>query len=254
MRSDPRSPRITTATDAVHQPEQSVLHSHPAHELLWHVSGTFRVDAGDRTWSLAPGTGVWIAAGTMHRTVGSGDYQVGWALVETADCPEIWERTTPVLVEPLLHHLLHFLASERSEVVRSQAEDVVIDLLGAQLSSSVIELPMPSDARSRQIVDALLADPAHPWELADWAIEVGAGTRTLSRLFVDETGMSFGQWRTQARMRAAMADLVAGVPVQTVARRVGYASPSAFVTAFRRCTGRTPGSIGVEAPVLQVVS
>jgi AraC-like DNA-binding protein len=66
--------------------------------------------------------------------------------------------------------------------------------------------------------------------------------------------MSFGQWRTQARMRAAVADLADGLPVGVVARRVGYATASAFVSAFRRCTGRTPGSFVDEQPSLRVVS
>ena len=36
--------------------------------------------------------------------------------------------------------------------------------------------------------------------------------------------------------------LVAGEPVSRVAGRVGYDTPSAFVAAFRRETGQTPGS------------
>jgi AraC-like DNA-binding protein len=57
-----------------------------------------------------------------------------------------------------------------------------------------------------------------------------------------DTGTSFARWRTQLRLQAALPRLVAGVPVATVARAVGYDTPSAFVAAFRRTTGVTPGS------------
>jgi AraC-like DNA-binding protein len=72
---------------------------------------------------------------------------------------------------------------------------------------------------------------------------VGASPRTLRRLLLAETGLTFGQWRAQARVRAAVAHLAAGLPVSVVARRVGYQTPSAFVHAFRRLTGTTPGAV-----------
>jgi AraC-like DNA-binding protein len=54
--------------------------------------------------------------------------------------------------------------------------------------------------------------------------------------------MTFGSWRTQVRLRASLPLLAAGMPVATAARRVGYATPSAFVAAFRRVTNTTPGA------------
>ena len=54
--------------------------------------------------------------------------------------------------------------------------------------------------------------------------------------------MPFGRWRTLLRLRAPMSMLAAGQSVSRVAGRVGYDTPSAFVAAFRRETGQTPGS------------
>ena len=50
------------------------------------------------------------------------------------------------------------------------------------------------------------------------------------------------RWRTLARLQAALSMLAAGDPVGRVAGRVGYDTPSAFVAAFRRETGQTPGT------------
>jgi AraC-like DNA-binding protein len=54
--------------------------------------------------------------------------------------------------------------------------------------------------------------------------------------------MPFGRWRTQVRLRAALPLLAEGLPVASVARRVGYATPSAFVAVFRKATGIPPGA------------
>jgi AraC-like DNA-binding protein len=245
---------IHADTDNVHGPATGPLHDHEHHELLWAISGTFRVELGERSWSLVPGGGVWVPAGTAHRTVGSDSHQYGWALIRVDACPDLWTRTTPVRIEPLLQHLLQHLASPVADSSRAEAEAVVIDRLASCLSTSMVELPLPADPRCREIVEALLRDPAHRWELAEWAGEVGASSRTLSRLFLTETGMSFGQWRALTRVRAAIALLGEGIPVGVVARRVGYATPSAFITAFRRGTGRTPGSFADDGVPRRLVS
>lgn len=54
--------------------------------------------------------------------------------------------------------------------------------------------------------------------------------------------MTFGRWRAQAGLRAAVQHLADGVPVTVVAHRVGYATPSAFAAAFRRALGPPPAA------------
>ena len=106
---------------------------------------------------------------------------------------------------------------------------------------STIHVPTVSK-RLSLIARALTDDPADDRDLAAWGRLVGASSRTLARAFVAETGMTFGAWRTQVRLLASLPLLAAGMPVATVARRVGYATPSAFVAAFRRVTDTTPGA------------
>ena len=70
-----------------------------------------------------------------------------------------------------------------------------------------------------------------------------ATMRSLARAFAAEAGVPFGRWRTLLRLQAALSMLAAGEPVSRVAGRVGYDTPSAFVAAFRRETGQTPGAL-----------
>lgn len=52
--------------------------------------------------------------------------------------------------------------------------------------------------------------------------------------------MSFDHWRANVRLRAALALLAEGQPVSRVAHQIGYATPSAFLAAFRRTIGTSP--------------
>ena len=103
-----------------------------------------------------------------------------------------------------------------------------------------LHLPWPADARLRRVCEALKADPAENRTLEDWARASGASARTLARLFRKETGMSFGGWRQQARLLEALGRLASGSPVTTVALDLGYQSPSAFTSMFRRALGTSP--------------
>ena len=123
---------------------------------------------------------------------------------------------------------------------RARAEAVLVDLL-QPVAMATIDVRWPTDDRARQVADRLAASPADGRTLAEWGRDVGASERTLARAFVAETGVSFGRWRTLVRIQAALTALARGEPVGNVARRVGYDSDSAFVQAFRRETGVTPG-------------
>ena len=60
--------------------------------------------------------------------------------------------------------------------------------------------------------------------------------------------MTLGRWRRRLRLVEALRLLAAGEPVTRVALDVGYATPSAFIEAFRRELGRTPGRYFASEP------
>ena len=60
------------------------------------------------------------------------------------------------------------------------------------------------------------------------------------RAFFAQVGMSFGRWRQQARLFAALEMLAQGESVTEAAVAVGYDSVSAFIEMFRKMLGTTP--------------
>lgn len=100
-------------------------------------------------------------------------------------------------------------------------------------------------SRGDRIVERALRlmhdQPAYPWTLQQLASAAGASRASLARRFqevVGEAPMTFlKNWRM-----ALAADLLCqpGETVATVADKVGYASPFAFSTAFKRVRGISP--------------
>ena len=118
--------------------------------------------------------------------------------------------------------------------------DVIIDMVQS-LETVPLHLPMPTDDRLKRIAEAIVAKPADNRSQTDWAKVSGASVRTIARLFPEQTGMSFSQWRQQARLMAALERLAAGEPVVRVALDLGYTSQSAFIAMFKKVLGTTPG-------------
>ncbi|AEV84839.1 AraC family transcriptional regulator [Actinoplanes sp. SE50] len=79
--------------------------------------------------------------------------------------------------------------------------------------------------------------------LADLATRAGMSVRSLNRHFRDQTGTTPLQWLLRARVRQAQHLLEAtDLPVEHIAGRVGFGSPTAFRDRFKRVTGASPQS------------
>lgn len=215
-------------------------HRHPQHQLAWTPRGVLVVVIGEDHWVLPPTRALWIPAGVVHRTGATRDAVLRSLYLEPDRCAVSWTEPTPVGVGGLLAQLVdHLNRDDLADDARLRAEAVVPDLL-RPLPVTPIDVPEPSDERVRAVAAALLADPGDRRGLDAHARDVGVSRRTLTRLFVQDTGVSFDQWRTNVRLRAALALLAEGQPVSKAARQVGYATASAFLAAFRRNVGTTP--------------
>jgi AraC-like DNA-binding protein len=216
-------------------------HRHRRHQLAWTAQSALTVNVGDAHWVLPPSRALWLPAGVEHRTGASRRTVLRGIYIDPGRCPVDWSEPTMVEVTPLLHELLEYLAGDDlGPAQRDRGEQLAFDLL-QPVPTIPIGVRRPADDRAAMVADLLEADPADPRTLSELAIVAGVSARTLARLFLDGTGVTFGSWRTQLRLRASLPLLAAGVPLSGVAHRVGYATPSAFVAAFRREVGVSPG-------------
>jgi AraC-like DNA-binding protein len=104
-------------------------------------------------------------------------------------------------------------------------------------------LPWPNDPRAVAVAEQLLTNPVDRSELPWLGRSAGASARTLQRLFLDETGLGFAEWRQRLRLLHAASLIGAGASVTEAGYEAGYASTSAFIAAFRKQLGRTPAQL-----------
>ncbi len=103
-----------------------------------------------------------------------------------------------------------------------------------------LRLTIPKQERLARVANALLEDVGNSRTLDAWAHVAGMARRTFMREFSAQVGMSFGRWRQQARLFAALEMLAQRKSVTEVAIAVGYDSVSAFIEMFRTMLGTTP--------------
>jgi transcriptional regulator GlxA family with amidase domain len=129
-------------------------------------------------------------------------------------------------------------ASRRS--ARARLLRVLVDELD-EAHEQPLQLPEPRDDRLQAIARLLRNDIHTDTSLADLGKQIGASTRTLSRLFRNELGMTFYEWRTQLRIYHALVLLVDGHDVTHTAHACGWANTSSFIAAFTNVIGTSPG-------------
>jgi AraC-like DNA-binding protein len=220
-------------------------HAHPRSQLIHAASGVMRVRTPQGAFVVPPQRALWIPADIVHDVRMAGAVEMRTLYIAPAAVAALPKECRVVAVSPLLHELILRAATLPLNYDEGGADGrvmaLILDELGA-LPVLPLSLPMPRDARLAKMCRALLDDPASTLTLPQWARRIGASSRTLARGFQRETGLTFGRWRQQARLLEALSRLARGQAVTTVALDLGYDSPSAFTSMFRRTLGRTPSS------------
>lgn len=112
------------------------------------------------------------------------------------------------------------------------------------------------DPRLVLVLSSIHREPSHNWGLAELAKKAGMSRTSLAVRFREKMGVPPLAYLTQWRMYLARRELLAGASIAEAAAAVGYASESAFSSAFKRMTDVAPGEYRRaalrETEVLQV--
>ncbi|UWE11207.1 AraC family transcriptional regulator [Actinacidiphila bryophytorum] len=226
----------------------SQAHTHASGHLLYAARGVLSVHT-DRGTSVVPANRVaWVPAGVAHhhRAHSATDMRVLFL-------PHSYDGLMPghpvvLLADGLTRELLLTLTGPRSyddpdpedRGPLDRMRRVLVDEL-REAREQPLHIPDPVDDRLRAVARRLQDDPGDRTPLPDLGRAVGASSRTLSRLFQRELGMTFYQWRTQIRLCHALVLLADGHDISHVAHACGWANPSSFIAAFTDLVGTTPG-------------
>ncbi len=203
-------------------------------------------------WVVPPHRAVWIPAGEVFSMRTSGRLTLRTLFFRPQLAPGRLPGSCVALnVSPLMRELVLHAARlntlRRDVAAERRLARVIIDQL-ATLPHEALQLPMPVEARARVAAQLIEHDPARP--LGPVARAAGASLRTLERVFLRETAMPLGRWRRRARLIGALRLLAEGLDVTRVALDVGYQTSSAFIAAFRRELGTTPGRYFADRSIM----
>lgn len=227
--------------------------SQPSHwgQLIWASRGVITVNVGPSLWVVPPHQALWLPPTLAHNVRMSGTGTLRRVYFSRILSRRLPREPQVIVVAPLLRELLrrtlHLGVLTKSVAPDARLLALLMDEI-VVIPAAPVELPMPVDMRARRAAEYVRGSPALAGDMKKVAQHANASVRTLERLFPAETGLSFGAWRQRARLLYAMSMLADGSSVTQVALAVGYASTSAFVAAFRRAAGVTPGKY-VRAPL-----
>ena len=236
-----RGPEPFIFADDPATPPQVVIHPGQHCTTLDGEDLAQAMELGVRTWGNDPDGSVVMLIGTYERSS-----ELGQRLLRALP---------PLLVvahddgsSPLVPLLGDEMAKDEpgQEVVLDRLLDLlVIAVLRAWFSRPEAEAPAWYRAYGDPVVGRALRmlhnNPSHPWTVATLAAEIGVSRAALARRFTELVGeppMSFlTGWRI-----ALAADLLRepDSTVGAVAQQVGYGSPFALSTAFKRVRGVSP--------------
>ncbi|VEB44805.1 HTH-type transcriptional repressor of iron proteins A [Chromobacterium violaceum] len=223
--------------------DHTARHVHAEGQLAWASEGALELEADGRRILLPGGCVGWIPPGMPHGAHYHGELR-GWSLqLEAACLPALPPDLRVWRASPLLQGVFQRLGDWPEQAGPDAARRLVAVLADelAWAEPYPASLAWPSHPALRKLAEALSRDPSLDWDLERWARQIGMSRRSLIRHFRAETGMGVAEWRERLRMLRARALLAEGRSVGYCAAELGYAGSSAFIVAFRRCFGETPG-------------
>jgi len=219
------------------------LHSHPRGQFAYAATGAISVSTPQGNWLVPPQRACWLPAGLEHGMQMHGEVTMLNVFIHAEAKARLSSHCSVLDTSPLLRQLLadavkvDALYEENSRDGRLMA--LLLDEIAAMAPLS-LNAPLPQDPRLARLCTELFQQPSLNIDLDTMAARAGMSRRTFTRLFRQQTGLGFAQWRQQACLLSAITRLAEGQAVTRVALDLGYGSSSAFTAAFRTMLGKSP--------------
>lgn len=239
---DVQRPIVAMAADFPSQCA-GVEHMHRRAQFLHSCSGVMTVTTASGNWIVPPQYALWIPAHTVHRTSYCGSVKLETLYLDPAAISDMPEACRLIEVRPFLSALVREALAFPAEYRLDGRERLIMDLLLleiARMPQVQLHAPLPQDRRLLRVCQEYLRNPGEDHDLDHWTRVGNLSRRTLARLFLRETGMTFTDWRQRVKLLEAVVRMTSGQSVTTVALDLGYQSASAFTAMFRRKFGIPP--------------
>ena len=228
---------------------ESAPHCHRRAQFLYGSTGVVLVSTSDGSWMMPPQRGLWIPAGTEHEVRMLGRVSMCSLYIDEAVLPGLFDRCEVVGVSVLLRSLLMAAPGIAADYDVHGRDGALVNLLLHELRGLAplpLSLPFPRHPRVARKCRTFLEKPSPHDTIDGWCRELGMSRRTFTRLFKQDTGCSFVEWRQKACLMSALPQLAEGQSVTSVALALGYENPASFTLMFKRLLGTAPSHYNLQ--------
>lgn len=235
-------PVVVMHLSAAGEASETPVHHHREGQLIVALKGAVTCEVPEAVWIVPPHCGVWIPGDIPHSIRATSNAEMCHLFVRPGE-GSLPNTCCTLSLTALVRELILDLASRDSKYVRTsnalRKVRVLLDEL-AEMPLQELYLPTSKDLRIQELARLLTADPSDRRTLEEWGKHLAMSERSLARLLVKETGLTFGRWRQQLHLIIAMRQLAAGASVQSTANDLGYDSVNAFIAMFKKQVGMPP--------------
>ena len=222
-----------------------ISHSHPRAQLIYATSGVMNVVVANQIWVVNPLQGLWIPGEMEHQVTFQKNVILYSIFIDPSATNELPTSSFSFDISPFLKQLIFKIISfeNSEEMTNSQKRiiNVLLDELKLIQPSSTF-LPTSNHVKLKSIIDILINDVANKETIEYFADLSFISSRTLSRLFIKELGMTFSDWRIRLKLLEAIKRLGKKQSIKEIAFDLGYETSSAFIFMFKKNLGKTPSN------------
>ncbi|WP_163836055.1 AraC family transcriptional regulator [Spartinivicinus ruber] len=245
MSDVPKTLRWIVEPRAVDMPPKYFVaaHQHPWGQLLFAVEGLICVKTEAGTFLVPPQQAVWVPPYTDHEVSTLSGAKFRSLYIDKYWSEKLSRPTGVIHVAALLREIILAIINipvkgKPSSIIKHLWLVLFDSLKSAE--TVPLNLPVPQDTRLTKLVNSLLQQPTDNQSLEAWGIQLGASARTIRRIFVKQTQMSFSEWKQRLKVLKAIELLISGMTVTEVAFELQYESSAAFINMFKRQMGVSP--------------
>lgn len=220
----------------------SGMHHHQKAQLLYAPQGCMTITLDGMRCVLPPTRAAWIPAAVEHCAEMRQVVEYRSLYFAPHLTAHLENRVKIIEVTPLLQALIErmsFWCWDKPNAEMQNTHALFFEELALAREERLV-LSMPTDRRLTAWLASLVEGEGIAPLLNVLSEQVGASSKTISRIFIKETGMSYQDWRQQWRLQQAILRLAGSSQVNDVAYQLGFSSDSAFIAFFKQQTGKTP--------------
>jgi AraC-like DNA-binding protein len=236
---------ITVVSRIIYVNSVVVKHRHSWGQFVYANKGVLLVVTDANSYIVPPEQGVWLLPNVSHEVTAITNVKLTSFYFDNQLLEKLPEQCCVLRIDHFLKALILEANLVTNDYLWSGADGLLLRLILEKLSLApnvIFQLPFPKDPKLLTMLSLLQKDPSNKYKLKQWGEIIGASSRTISRLFKKETGLSYSIWRQRFNIQIAISLLSKGEPISNISSHLGYETPSAFTHMFKTNTGMTPSS------------